>query len=217
MKRQNLWLILVFACTMVLAHKVGVKLHEQQLKIATSRSQVTSVPLAGFHKFASDIHWMLLIQYSGSTDINQNTADEYYRRVRRIVEYDPDFVAAYKMGIMNLGPVAIDKAIELAAMAEKSKVARDDWQLWFQAGQMVMNREKLKYYKAPEGNKEKAMDKGKLRKAKHFFNLALSAPNSNDQALRSYIRVEAYLGDASEDFESRFVKAYIINYRLKPV
>ncbi len=202
MRRSTYVLIGVFIAATVIAGSLGRLALERQLSIANTRDMVSIRPMAGFQKFAADIHWMLFIQYGGANDVDAETAPEFYRRIMRIISNDPDFYRAYYTGVLMLGPVAPNLALDIADRGLNNPRVRLHWELPMLAGQIVMNREKMKYYN------NQPMDQQQLRLANGYFEQAKNCPGAGGIALRSYVRSLAALRPGDERLELKEIAAW---------
>jgi hypothetical protein len=202
MKQKNAVLATVLILSLTLAWKVADMTRQRQAEIAVTRDDVRSLPIAGFQKFAADIHWLLIIQYGGSHDVNEETADEFYRRVMRIIELDPDFARAYETGVSMLGPVAPEKALAIADKAMAHPRLKQNWRLALQAGQLVMQREKAKLYRG------EPMSRKELERAERYFLQAMSVPGAGAVAQRSYVRVLAAKMPGNDPLELKEIRAW---------
>lgn len=202
MRFQTYVLLFVVTVAVVVAGGLAGILRQKEMQIASTRGAVSTMPIAGFHKFAADIHWMLFIQYGGSHDVTPETASEFHRRIMRIIRLDPDFGRAYYIGVLMLGPVAPELALEIADLGLDNPRVRNNWRLPMLAGQLLMNREKNKYYK------NQPMDQKKVRQAMSYFEQAMKCPGAGGIALRSYVRAKAATKNDRRPLEIKEIEAW---------
>lgn len=202
MRKQTVVLMGVFLVSVLGAGIIAEATYEHQQKIAATRAEVKGLPIAGFQKFAADIHWMMFIQYGGSHDVNEDTAEEFYNQIMTIIRLDPDFERAYYLGVLMLGPVDLDLALEIANKGLENPRVRDNWRLPMLAGQFLMNREKMKYYNG------EPMDRDKLLLAKYYFRHAMNTPDASGIAQRSYVRALAAVQEGDDPLEVKEITAW---------
>ncbi len=65
MKRLPIYIVVMIAA-FIAASFLSAKLNKEQLKFAPEKATLSGTPIAGFHKFASDVQWMRLVNYLGS-------------------------------------------------------------------------------------------------------------------------------------------------------
>lgn len=137
-------LVVMIAAVLVGAHLAGI-LNGDRGKIATSQALLSKSPLGGCHKFAADVQWMLFINYCGSIDaINEENAPEVYRRLMAILKNDPDFEKAYEVGGLMLSVAAPKEAIEIFELGIQNPRLRQNWQIPFLAGYVMVHHMKGK-------------------------------------------------------------------------
>lgn len=174
--------LIIHLLVMVLAAFVGTKLamalHGLQNDTVKSKGMLSTLPMGGFHKFASDIEWMRFINYLGGLKtINDENKDEVIRRLEKILSYDPNFSKAYHMGALSISNASPEKAVELLRKACENEQLKDNWRIPFLAGFIQMH-----YYGKP--NFEEAQD---------FFRKAIerSGGKPEDYVVNSYLRAKA--------------------------
>ena len=91
MKRADYFLVVIFVVSLVAASVLGLKTKALQDGYTKSRSNLTAVPLAGFHKFIADCMFMNFIQFAGSNTIDDENVAIYYKMINQIIKMDPDF------------------------------------------------------------------------------------------------------------------------------
>jgi hypothetical protein len=151
---------------------------EQKTLISVNADQISKAPLGGFNKFASDVQWMLLINYAGGLEnIEKAESDEIYKRLNDILANDPDLEIAYNMGGMMLTHSDPVKCAEIFVRGANNPNLKNSWQIPFSAG-FVLDR-----YVTDKD------DPDRLKKAEEMFRLAASrttedATNINSALLR---------------------------------
>ncbi len=129
----------------------------------------TAAPLGGFNKFASDVQWMLFINYCGGLDsVNEKNVGEITRRLESILANDPNFEQAYSMGGLMLSVRAPKKSAEILMRGANNRNLQHNWQLPFMAGHVLYHFAKDEDY--PNGDR--------LDQAENMFRLALSRNRS---------------------------------------
>ncbi len=68
MKKSLVVHITVMVIAVVLGSGLASYLMMQQSEISVNRDKLSKAPLGGFNKFASDVQWMLFINYAGIAD-----------------------------------------------------------------------------------------------------------------------------------------------------
>ncbi len=166
MKKSLVVHVLVIVVSVGVSFWLGSDLLERHGGIAKSRSELTKAPMGGFNKFASDVHWMLFINYCGSVNsVTDDNVDEMYNRLNTILRNDPDFEKAYKIGAMMLSVQAPVRAAELLVRGATNPNLSSSWELPYLAGYVLAN------YVRDED------DKDRLRKAEDMLHLAVQRGN----------------------------------------
>jgi hypothetical protein len=148
----------------------------QQSEISINRDKISKAPLGGFNKFASDVQWMLLINYSGRVNCNNKPeAQEVYKRLNTILANDPDLEIAYNMGGMMISNSEPVKSAEIFMRGANNPNLKNNWKLPFQAG-FVLDR-----YVTDKD------DPQRLKKAEEMFRLAASRADQNAPYITSYL------------------------------
>ena len=202
MRRENLLLGIVCIVSIIGSHLLATHLRSTQRTISQSRSLVAKVPLAGFHKFAADVYWMLFLQYAGANPINKTNVGEFEDRINQIIELDPNFMRIYHEGALMLAPVDQKRALKLLDRGIDHPYIGQNWRLPMLAGQLIMRRQWDSYYSDQE------MDPEEVKRAKHYYELAMKAPGRQGTAINSYIRVCAALGDPDRPREYNELKEW---------
>jgi hypothetical protein len=202
MRRENLLLGIVCIVSIIGSHLLANYLNHEQGNISRSRNMVRNIPLAGFHKFAADIYWMLFLQYAGANPINKTNVGEFEYKINQIIDLDPNFMRIYHEGALMLAPVDQDKALALLDKGIAHPYIGQNWRLPMLAGQLIMRRQWDNYYSNQE------MDIDQVKKAKYYYELAMKAPGRQGTAINSYIRVCAALATNDKSREYNELKEW---------
>ena len=163
MKKSLVTHIAVMVIAVALGSYLASYLKVQQSEISVNRDKVSKAPLGGFNKFASDVQWMLFINYSGRVNCNNKPeAQEIYKRLNTILANDPDLEIAYNMGGMMISNSEPVKSAEIFMRGANNPNLKNNWKLPFQAG-FVLDR-----YVTDQD------DPQRLKKAEEMFRLAAS-------------------------------------------
>lgn len=168
MKKTVVAHIAIMVIAVALGSLLASYLIDQQNQISINRDKLSTAPLGGFNKFASDVQWMLFVNYAGGIDcVEKPEADEIYKRLNAILANDPDLEIAYNIGgmmISNSDPV---KSAEIFMRGAYNQNLKNNWQIPFSAG-FVLDR-----YVTDKD------DPDRLRKAEDMFRLAASRAGDN--------------------------------------
>ena len=157
-------------------------LHNRQMKIDASRVDISGAPIAGFHKFASDVEWMRFINYMGSLKtVDESNLEEVTRRLEKIISLDPNFEKAYQVGVMFLSVKSPQKAVDLLDRACKNDQLNQNWKIPFYAGFI------LTYHFKDDKPEERA------KKAAKYFKMALERYGGTPESflINCYLRAIA--------------------------
>ncbi len=177
MKKSIALHIIVMLVAVLVGGMLAKFLHGKQNETMTSKEQMSRLPIGGFHKFASDIEWMLFINYMGGLkSINDDNKDEVIRRLNKIISLNPNFEKAIHMGALSLSNASPEKAVDMLAKACESKdpSLKSNWGIPFLAGFILVH-----YYKDP-----------KYFEAAEFFRKALERSNGKPEeyVVNCYLR-----------------------------
>lgn len=168
MKKTVVAHIAIMIIAVALGSLLASYLIDQQNQISVNRDKLSTAPLGGFNKFASDVQWMLFVNYAGGIDcVEEKEAKEIYNRLNAILANDPDMEIAYNIGgmmISNSDPV---KSAEIFMRGAYNQNLKSSWQLPFSAG-FVLDR-----YVTDKD------DPDRLKKAEDMFRLAASRAGDN--------------------------------------
>ncbi|MBN1864144.1 MAG: zinc ribbon domain-containing protein [Victivallales bacterium] len=173
--------VLVMVVSVGVSYWLGSGLLETQTGIAKSRSELSKAPMGGFNKFASDVQWMLFINYCGSINsVNEENVDEVYSRLDTILRNDPDFEKAYNIGAMMLAVQAPVRAAEILQRGANNPNLSSSWQIPFLAGYVLAH------------NVKESDDPQHLKKAEEMFRLAVRRSSPPERhVVSSLLRTKA--------------------------
>jgi len=181
MKKSFFTHIVVMIVAVIAGGLLASYLIGQQRDISKNRELVSNAPLGGFNKFASDVQWMLFINYAGGLEaVNAESAAELYKRLNDILANDPNLEIAYSMGGMMFSVEDPMKSADILMRGANNPNLKNNWQIPLYAG-LVLDR-----YVTDE------MDSKRLKKAEDMFRL--SASRCTEQApfiLSALIRTRA--------------------------
>jgi hypothetical protein len=165
---------------------LGSYLHRQQFETLKYKEYVSKAPVGGFHKFASDVEWMMFIQYMGGLkSVNKDNVDEVIDRIEKIVSYDPNFEKAYQVGVMSLSVASPEQAVRLLEKACKNPQLKNNWKLPFYAGFILTHT--AQNAKIPEEEKLE-----KVKRAIGFYEMAIKRSSSPETyVVNSFLRARA--------------------------
>ena len=176
MKKSLVAHISVMVIAVALGSLLASYLTAKQSEISVNRDMISKAPLGGFNKFASDVQWMLFINYSGRiSHIEKAESEEIYKRLNTILANDPDLEIAYNVGglmISNSNPL---KSAEIFIRGANNPNLKKSWQIPFYAG-FVLDR-----YVTDQD------DPQRLKKAEEMFRLAASRADQNAPYITSYL------------------------------
>ncbi|MDD5598299.1 MAG: zinc ribbon domain-containing protein [Victivallaceae bacterium] len=180
MKKSVITHIVVMIIAVALGWYLASSLTVQRADIIKIEKQISKAPLGGFNKFASDVQWMLFINYCGGLDaVKAENVEEIYKRLNGILNNDPNHEAAYEMGGMMFSVRAPQKAVEIFTRGAENPNLKDNWRLPFYAGFVLTQHMK------------DSDDDKRLQKAEKMFRMALERNNSLPHILSALIRTRA--------------------------
>ncbi len=171
MKKSLITHIVVMVIAVAISSWLASSLITKQMTIAKSRDQLSKTPMGGFNKFASDVQWMLFINYCGSIhSVKKDNAGEIYSRLNTILRNDPDFEKAYSFGGMMLSVKAPVKSVEILMRGADNPNFVNNWKLPFLAGFVLIHNVKDEDWNEFRADK-KLPDR--LQTAEDMFKLAI--------------------------------------------
>ncbi|MFA7183982.1 MAG: zinc ribbon domain-containing protein [Victivallales bacterium] len=180
MKKSIITHIVVMIIAVALGWYLASSLTVQRAGIIKIEKQLSKAPLGGFNKFASDVQWMLFINYCGGLDaVKKENVDEIYKRLSGILNNDPNHEAAYEMGGMMFSVRDPKKAVEIFTRGADNPHLKDNWRLPFYAGFVLTQ------------HMSDSDDAKRLQKAEKMFRMALARNSSLPHILSALIRTRA--------------------------
>ncbi|MCJ8332258.1 MAG: hypothetical protein HRT89_16025 [Lentisphaeria bacterium] len=193
MKRADYFLVVIFVVSLVAASVLGLKTKALQDGYTKSRSNLTAVPLAGFHKFIADCMFMNFIQFAGSNTIDDENVAIYYKMINQIIKMDPDFERIYYEGAMSLAPYARDEAMELIDRAVENPHLKGSWRIPLLGSQIILRPEMMKHYTG------KKLNIAQVKLAKSYMKQSLARPGARYTLYSSILRIEALINRDAND------------------
>jgi hypothetical protein len=176
MKKSLVTHIIVMVIAVGLGSSLASYLTAKQSEISLNRDKISKAPLGGFNKFASDVQWMLFINYSGRIScVGKAESEEIYKRLNTILGNDPDLEIAYRIGGMMISNSNPLKSAEIFIRGANNPNLKSSWQIPFYAG-FVLDR----YVTDQE-------DPQRLKKAEEMFRLAASRVDQSAPYITSYL------------------------------
>ena len=144
------------------------------------KMEVSKAPMGGFNKFASDIQWMLFINYCGGLEsVKKENVEEIYSRLNGILGNDPNHEAAYELGGMMFSVRDPKKAVDIFTRGAENKNLKNSWRLPFYAGFVLTQHMTDKD------------DPQRLAKAEVMFRKAIARNSSMPHIFSALIRTRA--------------------------
>lgn len=180
MKKSIITHILVMIVAIALGWYLASKLTVKRSDIVKVENEITNAPMGGFNKFASDIQWMLFINYCGGLEsVKKENVEEIYSRLNTILKNDPNHEAAYELGGMMFSVRDPKKAVEIFTRGADNPNLKDSWRLPFYAGFV------LTQHMTDED------DPQRLAKAEAMFRKAIARNSSMPHIFSALIRTRA--------------------------
>ncbi|OGV56886.1 MAG: hypothetical protein A2017_05105 [Lentisphaerae bacterium GWF2_44_16] len=193
MKKSLIIHIVVMIVAIICGSYLALHLNQEQGRLMPSKKLTNGAPmLGGFQKIASDVEWMLFINYMGSLkSVDQSNVKDVIERLEKILGYDPNFEKAYQVGVLSLTNEAPGKAVEILDKACQNDDLKNNWQLPFYAGFILTHA----YNFIKETGTEAELRERKIQRAKQavkFFEMAIKrSPKPEQYVVNSYIRAQA--------------------------
>lgn len=183
MKKSVVTHIVVMIVAVLLGAYLASTIMTQKAALSKNMEEISQAPLGGFNKFASDVQWMLFINYCGGLEsINKDNVGEVYGRLKSILANDPNFEAAYGTGGLMLSVRDPEKAAEILVRGAENPNLSNNWELPFWAGHVLANQ-----FKGGDAKETKE----RLLKAEEMFRLALSRNSSASHVASALLRTRA--------------------------
>jgi len=187
MKKALIVHIVVIVVAVVIGYHIAAQLHKQQLSIFPSKALLSSAPIGGFHKFASDVEWMLFINYMGNLkSVEKDNCDEVVRRLEKIISLDPNFDKAYQVGVMSISVASPEQAVSLLKKACDNADLKDNWKLPFYAGFI------LTHCLSEEDKKDPSVVQKRTADAVTYYDMAIRRSSKPENyVINAYLRAMA--------------------------
>ncbi len=180
MKKSIITHIVVMIIAVVLGWYLASMLTTKRSDIIKIENELSNAPMGGFNKFASDIQWMLFINYCGGLEsVKKENVDEIYSRLTSILGNDPNHEAAYELGGMMFSVRDPKKAVEIFTRGADNPNLKNSWRLPFYAGFVLTQHMTDKD------------DPQRLAKAEAMFRKAIARNSSMPHIFSALIRTRA--------------------------
>lgn len=180
MKKSIITHLVVMLAAVAAGWYLASLLTVRRADIIKIEKEISKAPLGGFNKFASDVQWMLFINYCGGVEaVKEENVEEIYKRLNRILSNDPNHEAAYEMGGLMFSVCDPKKAVEIFTRGVDNPNLKDNWQLPFYAGFVLTQ------------HMTDADDKDRFKKAEQMFRTALARNSAMPHVLSALIRTRA--------------------------
>lgn len=178
MKKSLVTHIVVMIIAVIIGGYLASLLTAQRADII--KVQISQTPLGGFNKFASDVQWMLFINYCGGLEsVKKENVEEIYSRLKSILGNDPNQEAAYELGGMMFSVRDPQKAVEIFTQGANNPNLKHSWRLPFYAGFV------LTQHMTDKENPNRFKD------AEKMFRMAISRDNTMPHVFSALIRTRA--------------------------
>jgi len=180
MKKSIITHIVVMIIAVALGWCLASSLTVKRSDIIKVQNEISQAPMGGFNKFASDVQWMLFINYCGGLEsVKKENVEEIYSRLKGILGNDPNHEAAYELGGMMFSVRDPKKAVEIFTRGTENPNLKNSWKLPFYAG-FVMTQHMT--------DKD---DPQRLAKAEVMFRKAIARNSSMPHIFSALIRTRA--------------------------
>ncbi len=168
---KNIVHVLIIVVAVVAGWLLGKNLHDKQIELSPTRTSLTRLPLGGFHKFLSDVEWMLFVNYLGSLNtVNNENVDKVVARLERLMSYDPNLPKIYQEGAAMISIADPGKTVEILDKACDNPNLKNNSQIPFYAGFVLVQH----------------MDPPQHAKAVKYFKMAIERSGGKDQGNAYY-------------------------------
>lgn len=134
MKGNSVHIVILIA-SVIVAGLLGGQLYQMQREISPSRANLSKLPMGGMHKFASDVEWMLFVNYLGSLNTVDNTnVEEVTKRLERLISFDPNLSKIYNEGVAMISIADPVKTVEILKKACENPQLKNNSQIPFYTG-----------------------------------------------------------------------------------
>lgn len=180
MKKRSIVHIIVIIAAIAGGAYLADRLNSKQMSFTIAKN-ASSPSIAGFNKFASDIQWMLFVNYSGSIKtVDEKNAPVVYQKLKTIINNDPSFEKAYEIGSLMLSVCSPDKAVEIIDVGCNNPQLKKNWKLPFYAGFILTHH-------SPDKDSIKTLDR-----AERYYKMAVERSNGSEKHIISQLmRIKA--------------------------
>lgn len=196
MNRRLITHIMVMVIAVIIGGYIAGRLNNSEAKKAMGDKAFSS-SYAGFNKFASDIQWMLFVNYSGSINsVNKETSQILYKKLKAIISNDPSFAKAYEMGALMLSVEEPQQALEILETGFNNKALSSNWKIPFYAGYILTH-----HFPDKETNKT-------LSRAEKYFRAAVTRSSGSEKHIISqliYVKSKKMKNDGSYTFSKEVI------------
>lgn len=206
---RNVIHIIIIIVSCVVAGILGGKLNTTQKELAPTKGNISGIPLGGFHKFVSDMEWMLFVNYLGSLNtVDESNVDEVSKRLERLMSHDPNLGKIYQEGALMISIADPEKTIEILGKACDNPNLKTNAQIPFYAGFVMVQHMKPPKYKEAIPFFKMAMDRsGGGEGANNYYASyyyrakakVLSAGKLDDRVALLQVLYDTWLGDTRDD------------------
>lgn len=177
-KRITVYLLVLIA-SVVAASFLSANLSVMQKSFCPEKENLSGSPIAGFHKFASDVQWMRLVNYLGSLEtVNESNVKQVATKLHELMKLDPNLEKIYKEGALMMSIADPAQTVKFLKTACENPYLKNNWQIPFYAGYVLMHNTKPANY----------------ADAAKFFRMAIKRSSSDNGAsyvVSSYFRAKA--------------------------
>ncbi len=196
MNRRLVAHVMVMLISFMIGGFIAKQLNSNEAKTAM-KGKAFSTTCAGFNKFASDVQWMLFINYAGSIkSVNKETSPVICKKLRAIIANDPSFFKAYEIGALMLSVEEPEKALEILEIGFNDKGLSSNWKIPFYAGYVLTHH-------FPDKETSKT-----LSRAEKYLKVAVSRSAGTERHVMSqliYVKAKERKNDGSYTFSKKVV------------
>ena len=180
MKKSLATHIVTMIIAIVLGWYLASMLTVKRADIVKVEDRISKAPIGGFNKFASDVQWMLFVNYCGGLEsVKDENVGEIYSRLNTILSNDPNHKLAHELGGMMFSVRDPLKAVEIFTRGANNPNLKKSWKLPFYAGFVLTQ------------HVTDAQDPERLKKAEKMFRMALERNSSMPHVFSALIRTRA--------------------------
>ena len=180
MKKSIATHIVVMIIAIVLGWYLASMLTVKRADIIKVEGRISKAPIGGFNKFASDVQWMMFVNYCGGLEsVKKENVGEIYSRLKSILGNDPNHKLAHELGGMMFSVRDPLKAVEIFTDGANNPNLKKSWKLPFYAGFVLTQ------------HVTDAQDPDRLKKAEKMFRMALERNSAMPHVFSALIRTRA--------------------------